>query len=478
MPMDNAAGVRSRTQAAFDAQGRKIADVDANGLMATWSYDYFGALKAHTDIGGAQYSYTYDNARQLTQQTNTRRPSLSYISYTYDAAGQLTSINDSAIGQTTTYAWDLSGNRIEEKTTQAGIVYQDNHIAYDALGRMRWVSDDRSYVNISYDAVGNRTQIQTHVINGLTSQDSNRFFQYDAMNRQTVVDALDALGNLGAQGHTITYDLDGNRASDTWLGTRITTIDGSTQIIGYDESGAAIYNTTPTTYTSFQGLTTELYRYDGLNRLRAIVRDGVEVDHRYYDGADRVVQTGPGSTLPVNYLSYVNALYGQTSTGATISGNGTETRISRFDANGRMLYERVIKADGTAKYDVNYQAGSDTGYDAAGNVLGYSLINYDGSNYTNTYKNTQLRFESYKQQIQSGTSTLLQGGSTTQSYDVNGNLIGITDSQQGANNRSFVNDVAGHALYVNQQGHVQRELIVNSQMMGRYGDLIDPKNPT
>src|SRR5450830_682246 len=26
-----------------------------------------------------------------------------------------------------------------------------------------------------------------------------------------------------------------------------------------------------------------------------------------------------------------------------------------------------------------------------------------------------------------------------------------------------------------QSGHIQRELIVNSQMMGRYGDLIDPR---
>ncbi|MDD5336390.1 MAG: LysM domain-containing protein, partial [Rhodoferax sp.] len=83
-----------------------------------------------------------------------------------------------------------------------------------------------------------------------------------------------------------------------------------------------------------------------------------------------------------------------------------------------------------------------------------------------------------KQTSQVGTSTLLQGGSTTQSYDVNGNLIAVTDSAQGANSRVFVNDAAGHALYVNQQGHIQRELIVNGEMLGRYGDLVDGKNPS
>lgn len=41
-----------------------------------------------------------------------------------------------------------------------------------------------------------------------------------------------------------------------------------------------------------------------------------------------------------------------------------------------------------------------------------------------------------------------------------------------------MNDAAGHALYVNQQGHIQRELIVNGEMLGRYGDLVDGKNPT
>ncbi|MDD5336393.1 MAG: hypothetical protein PHS32_21855 [Rhodoferax sp.] len=476
LPMDNVTpGVRYRSQAAFDTQGRKIADVDANGLMATWSYDYFGALTGHTDLGGAQfsYSYTYDNARQLILQTNARGQSLSY---SYDAAGQTTSIVDNAIGQTTSYAWDLSGHRIAEKTTQAGIVYQDNHMAYDALGRMRWVADGRSYVNISYDAVGNRTQIQTHVINGDTSQDSNRFFLYDAMNRQTVVDAVDAAGNIGTQGHQISYDQGGNRTSDTWWGTRVATISGVSQLISYNDADAAIYSTTPETYQTSQGLTTEHYRYDGLNRLRSIERDGVQVDYRYYDGADRVVQSGPGGTLP---LGYVNALNGTTSTGATISGNGSETRIKRFDANGRLLQEHVLKSDGSAKYDLNYQAQNGVGgYDTAGNLLGYSLSNHDGSSYTNTYSNTLTRFEGYKQTSQVGTSTLLQGGSTTQSYDVNGNLIAVTDSAQGANSRVFVNDAAGHALYVNQQGHIQRELIVNGEMLGRYGDLVDGKNPS
>jgi hypothetical protein len=84
---------------------------------------------------------------------------------------------------------------------QGGVTYQDNHIAYDALGRMRWVADTRAYLSIDYDKVGNRTHIGTRLRDEALStqqvpmpveKDSQRYFQYDAMNRQTAVDAVDA----------------------------------------------------------------------------------------------------------------------------------------------------------------------------------------------------------------------------------------------------------------------------------------------
>ena len=74
-------------------------------------------------------------------------------------------------------------------------------------------------------------------------------------------------------------------------------------------------------------------------------------------------------------------------------------------------------------------------------------------------------------------STLFQSGSTTDRYDANAELIGVTDSTQSANNRDLVNDAAGRALYVNQGGHVQRQLIVNGEVLGRYGELINASTP-
>ncbi|WP_454056445.1 LysM peptidoglycan-binding domain-containing protein [Cupriavidus sp. Marseille-Q8015] len=449
------------TSAAYDALNNKIAEVDPNSMASKWTYDYFGKVMSRTDIGGAVYTYTYDNARQLVAQQNTRGQSLSYY---YDAAGQVTQVNDNAIGQVTTYAYDLAGNRVREKTTQGGVVYQDNFLAYDALNRLRDVADGQVHISFQYDAAGNRTYIEQHSVDGSNRADTGRFFQYDAMNRQIVVDGVDAYGNLGTQGHAITYDLNGNRVSDTYYGNKVVTAGGETIIVGYQESGEAIYSTTPASFVRTQGMVQEVYRYDDLDRLTSVVRDGVQIDHRYYDGAGRVTVAG-ASNLPVDYVTKLNEGVPQDQT------NGMELRVNQYDANGRLQHQRTLKSNGALKSDVNYDS-----YDAAGNVLQYSMTDYDGG-YTNTYRYAMQRFDGYKEGSVTGTSTKFDPGTTTSSYDVNGNLISVSDSTKPANNRTFVNDLEGHVLYVNQGGNVNRELVVNGEVIGQHGVGLNPVNP-
>jgi LysM repeat protein len=63
---------------------------------------------------------------------------------------------------------------------------------------------------------------------------------------------------------------------------------------------------------------------------------------------------------------------------------------------------------------------------------------------------------------------------TTQQYDANGFLVSVTDPSRAEGNRTFVNDGAGRALLVNQGGRVQRQLIVNGEVLGIYGVGLDP----
>ncbi|MGJ7565620.1 hypothetical protein ACSFBM_17340 [Variovorax sp. GB1R11] len=88
-----------------------------------------------------------------------------------------------------------------------------------------------TYITVDYDKVGNRTHVHTRLRDhsldvrlneNLVEQESDRYFRYDAMNRQTVVNARSADGqDLGPEGHRIQYNANGNRESDTHAGVRI-----------------------------------------------------------------------------------------------------------------------------------------------------------------------------------------------------------------------------------------------------------------
>ena len=194
-----------------------------------------------------------------------------------------------------------------------------------------------------------------------------------------------------------------------------------------------------------------------------------------------MVQSGPNGSLA---QGYAQALNGTSSDGkSTLPGNGSETSINRFDANGRLVHNRNLKSDNSAKYETDYSR-----YDAVGNLLAYTLSNQDTSNdqkaYTNTYTSSFARQEAYLETRIDGSSSLFTPGATVKAYDANGHLTGINDTTKGENNRSFVNDISGKALYVKQGdqspqnplgGQIQRQLIVNGEVLGRYGQLINDK---
>ena len=111
-------------------------------------------------------------------------------------------------------------------------------------------------IAIQYDLNGNRARISTglSVLSAAgagteTPRDSVRQFEYDAMNRQKVVDEYDE--TRGVVRHQIDYDLNGNRTSDHYWGKQRRTRVGAKESITtfYGESGEVSYSaTTPITY--------------------------------------------------------------------------------------------------------------------------------------------------------------------------------------------------------------------------------------
>ncbi|WP_459204015.1 LysM peptidoglycan-binding domain-containing protein [Ralstonia pseudosolanacearum] len=224
-----------------------------------------------------------------------------------------------------------------------------------------------------------------------------------------------------------------------------------------------------------------------------------------------------GNTGPL-HASYIEAL-----AGSNTNQPGSTATTTRYDAAGRVLSQHVVnEVDGTRSYDVSYEKTVVTGthtvqvqtgttpvldesgsptydesgnaittpvygtqtitdtaqvstYDAAGNALGYR-VTQNGT--TTDYTFSQALYEGYQEGGVSAVSSAGSSGSTGEQYDANGFLVGLTDSTQGANNRSFVNDANGHILQKNQQGNLLNQLVVNGQVMGTYGVGTDPNSPT
>nr|WP_282581100.1 LysM peptidoglycan-binding domain-containing protein [Ralstonia insidiosa] len=533
------------SRAAFDALGHQIGALDANGALATWSYDAFGQLQAHTDIGGAVYWFRYDNARQLIAQGNSRYQSLNYQ---YDSAGQLDEIIDLGTGHITQYDYNLAGKHIHERTylNTGAETYQDQTLAYDTLGRLAQVNTANGAVSLhfEYDKVGNRVLQQTSHTTYTTTSDyeyvvtgyneagapvytymqvqhsvphtttQNLWYAYDSMNRQTLVDgavnnnATDIANVVSGQGHILAYDKNGNRISDTSWGEQVVRQEN---IIGYDESGHAVSN--GVNYVNHAGRITEYYTYDRMNRLSTVstgafdqnwqpltIRESILLDTRRYDGASRVVETGPAGHLS---NAYIQAL-----TNGKSDANGAVTRVSRYDADGHLLSLHTTKPDGSFSSDQVYekvntwqtqeqvQTGTDesgapiyttqtvthtstsSGYDAAGNVTDYRIT--DSSGVTETFGTTYTKFEGYKEASVTGfrSDNAGQSGTTLDHYDVNGNLVEVEDTTKDANSRAFVNDANGNILQKTQQGNVLQQLVVDGQVYGTYGIGVDPTKPT
>ena len=64
-------------------------------------------------------------------------------------------------------------------------------------------------------------------------------------------------------------------------------------------------------------------------------------------------------------------------------------------------------------------------------------------------------------QRESAARFVLQPGTITSRYDVNGFVLAADDSTKPANNRTLINDAAGRVLPRDQAGNVQRHLIVS-----------------
>ena len=501
----------------YDAFHHKTSETEADGHSMTWQVNAFGQIASHTNMSGLISSYTYDKAGQILSEglgTSTAASLASgniTIRYTWHN-GQLTGVFDNTVPDMATYttsSYDKAGAHLSDKTIAyvnhtsnrqailtGTLTAQDNHIVYDAMGRISSVDDARYHIEYEYDAHGNRTHIITrYTEDGIFGKDivSEVWNAYDSMNRQTIVDGVkDAIsGEIGIndkQGHRITYDTAGNRISDTWYGQRIISISGTTgngnHTIGPNGPNAPTNTSnapeTFTNYSSVADYTTAHFQYDAANRLIGIYRDGILIDSRQYDAADHVVASGYALGLSAGQHAIPD-----------IDG---QTRTNSYDMQGRLQFQtvrdafgrRVLKMHNT--YDLNGNLvtnlnteisgdnSGNNGQDSGGNIL---LVDVTYQ-YTTQYDE---RDQVAKVVGQQGSNT---ASSTVYDIDLKGRLIGTHTppvdpginghgiSTDNGNQRILINDTQGRILYNNLSGTATHTLIVNGEVLGESSDNRTP----
>jgi len=413
-----------RSTISYDLRNNRLVDTDANGRTITRNVDAFGRLLSLTDLGNVETRYAYNFNGQAVSQESDRGQN---ISYEYYENGQIKRILDNTYSSETFYVYDAAGNTVQERYTQGGTVYQDANTTYDALGRVTQVQDKEFTLNYGYDSVGNRRFTQTsYTDNAGALQTNSNYYLYDADNRITVSKGVlngTSIEIDSTQGIDISYDAAGNR-----------------RIARFYEGN---------------NLVEESYVYDANNRLTSTNRAGLLTSARSYDDAGRVVE----------YSSFSNP------------GQLTERKTSTYNSNGQLLRQNIYDTTGhvaVLSYDL---AGS---YDAAGNILKYSLETVSGTRTVNTYTYNYLYQDSYKESSISGKRTIYYStgaasstGVTNNTYDKNGNLIRVTDSKDSANNQTFVNNQQGQILRKTQNGKSQNYYYADGKAIGSQGELSD-----
>jgi len=465
----------------YDAAGRATTSIDALGNRTTTTYDAAGNVSTVTDALGRVTSYAYDAQERQTAVTVAVGTAAQATTRTaYDAAGQVTSTTD-ALGDVTTYIYDSRGNQtavtdpLNHTTTTlydaAGQVTETidaagdiTTYAYDSAGNQTAVTDPNGHTSTTlYDAAGQVVET-IDPLGDVTRSDYNALGELVASvdgNGAVTQYGYDAAGNqvslIDPDGNTTkwVYDADGRQVNEisptggvtTYAydaasqQTSVTDALGRVMTYAYDAAGRE----TGSTWKSASGTVTNVqtFTYDAVgNQLTAADDNGTYTNS--YDAQDRLTaQTDPfGVTLTYMYDANSNQTTVQDSLG------GVTTSV--YDAAGRLTTREFGGASQTPlRIDLNYDnANRLTGLIRNSNLAGTSLVgttsySYDTASRMTSIvsKNASLATVSYydyqydnadRVMVESGTgatgtytydadSQVLSDGTTTYSYDANGN---------------------------------------------------------
>ena len=300
----------------YDDHGRldrivQFNDTNTNGqldagetMVAQFDYTHDAVgnrLSSAEQIGGLQqtFTYVYDDLNRLTQET-------------------LTSTTDSSRDYTTTYAFDLSSNRVGMSKDDGSNGTTDETTAYTFDRNDRLLSETSSTdgtTNYGYGP-GNAWTTQTTKTqpNGTTTTQT-----YDVMGRLKTV-SINATASGGAvTTESYTYSTNGIRTSRT--------VDGVKTVFLYDLQN-------PTGYAQIleQGIDS-----NGNGRLDGSLTDVGEALKAFTNGLDVITQAAIGQALHLLYDAHGSTRALTDASGAIVDDATAGQQVFSYDAYGNTI---------------------------------------------------------------------------------------------------------------------------------------------
>jgi RHS repeat-associated protein len=467
---------------------KSVANIPAATLTTNFAYQsLFNRLTSVTDPLNHATTYGYDAKGNLTSVNNALGNA---TTFTNDSFGQPVSVTD-PLGRITQFTYGLggllavtdpSGNtnkrfldagvRVLSTTDSMGNVTM---YEYDGQNRLTRTTDSLAgQTNFTYDASGN--------LLGVTDAKSQTFsFTYDNESRlvtrtdpllRTETYQYDVRGNLtqftDRNGQTIThtYDRHNRRTQTTYadLSATIFTYDSGSRLTQINDSVSGIITRT---YDNHDRLTSEAtpqgsvsYSYDGAGRRASMTVAGQPTVNYAYDNVNRLIQITQGSSI----VSFGYDAAGRRNRLTLPNGILVEYGYDVASRLAGITYKKGLNVLGNITYE----------YDATGNrtKIGGSFartgvpdpvtsIAYTANNQQTTFGDKTLTYDN-NGNVSSVTDS---NGTTNYTWDARNQLVGISGPGVSA---SFVYDAIGRRI----------RRIVNSTTTEFLHDGIDPVQET
>jgi RHS repeat-associated protein len=364
------------TTMTFDRYGNVVEILYPNGSTTTYKYAADIKLKSTTSTSGITTRFTHDVNGNVTSVSDGEGKK---TRFTYDSSNNVTSIEDN-LGNTATFTYDSYRNML----TSTDPYGNTTSYTYTTEGWISFITlPTNEVISFVYDLYGNPTTVTSSVSGDITST-------YNLSGSALTV--TDPLGNLT----TNTFDVMERLLTSTYDTDKVTAFT-------YYQNGDI------DTVTAPNGVVTK-YTYD-LNRrpistTRAFGTADVSITTYEYDlnGNVTTITDPSGATFTYTYNNMNQVL-------TTTDFDGTVTSYA-YNSDGSL--QSMTKADGTADArTTTYE------YDSMGRTTKVTYPDLTTDEYA--YSRVSGRLASAKS----------ANGTYTYRYDLNGRMTGVTDSFTG-----------------------------------------------